>query len=408
MRKETSKYFGIDQLNESKIKAVMSYIGMHGKIYQGYGNDTFIRNTVNSLDFFLQAKSDEKNTSLKYEYPYFHAASLTTLEMVIDNPSLDTVEDDRNYRKIFVHKKDGTEYAVVNLINADTLPCFVEGTNITAQVIAYPYGQFRKYVNEEAYRKSINKNGGICYPSGTIYPIGYINKYVTPIRGNVGDVDSIFIKGKVLSIRRRTSELFSENEYNQIAVQTDWGKLEIVYTDDQLMYGKNNPVTVGSIISGYFWLEGDPAIYQYENYSMQKSDLLLLLQNTFELGDLERLRRVLAKNVCLSTVSADNEFDGIDAVIERFKLVEKECRTKVFAHIAEITWRKEMEEKGEKKDWYGKGTKCIVLAYGHPGRHETVVFINRDKNRLINRITIENAYNYRYIINSKQERRGYD
>jgi len=408
MRKATYEYFGIPDLAEKSKKVIMSYIGMQGKGYQGYGPSVFFRKTVNCLDYYMHAKKDPENKSLKYVYPYFHASSLDIFKMIIDDANLNEDKRDKTFKQISVYKEGGDQFAVVNLINADNLPCFVEGTHIDAQVIAYPYGQFRRYDNEESYKKSKIRHNERSYHMGAIIPIGYIDKYIAPLAEKPEDVDAMYITGTVSRVRRCKSKFYGEEEYTMIKVRTDWSSIDVIYTDKQLLCGNEEPVREGDVISGCFWLEGDPAILKYENYSLQKSDLLLLLQNTIELGDPERLRKVLADDVCWNTVSSDEEYKGIDEVIERWKRVERECGRKVFAHQAKIRWRRVREEKGERANWYGPGTKCIVIAYGEPNNHEALLFINRDKNLRINRITIENSRDYLYTITSNSKRKGYD
>ena len=405
MKKDTSSYFGIEKLDEAKKRAVMSFIGMRGKVYRGYGNDGFIRKTVNCLDYYMHVKIYDDNSSIVYMEPYFHNSSMDVIKMNVDNPVIDVDHADRNHKTVSGFTEKGSCYVVMNLINADTLPSFVTGTSIEAQVIAYPYGKINVYANENEYCESVTKSGGIFYHDGSVLPVGYIDRYISPLKDKSDGVDAVFLRGRISAIKKRKSELFFEREYYQASIWTDMGELSIICTDDQISGEDENTLSIGSIISGTFWLEGDAAIYQYENYSLQRSDVLALLQNTFELGDPERLRKVLSPDVVFKTISSDEEYKGIDAVIERLNYVTDNIRSKVFAHIGEIIRKKDDEDKRKE---FGKGTDCVVIAYDNPRYHEGIAFINRDKNHLISRLTIESSSDYIYKIKSPKERKGYE
>lgn len=407
-KKETREFFGIEELDETRKKALMSFVGMRGKVYQGYGNQGFIRKTINCLDYYMRVNMDGGLSKLEYKHPYFHNSSYDVVELTVDNPCIEMDPNDRNHRVISGFCKRGSCYAVVNLINADVLPCFVEGTCIEAQIIAYPYGIIRRYKDEDEYKKSVLNDREVRNHMKSYIPTGYVDEYVAPLKEDTEGPDTVFLMGEIVTIRRRSSELFAEKEYNQATIHTDLGRISIIFTDDQLVNGDKKPLEEGSIIAGNFWLEGDPAIYWHENYSLRRSDVLLLLQNTIEFGDAERLRKVLAPDVVFSTVNSDEEFKGIDAVINRFNDVNQHVKNTPFAYLGVIKRKKKKAIKKDNKPGFCRRTKCVVIAYGNPHNHETLVFINRNEQHLIKRITIEYSDDYFYNVISSQERRWYE
>ncbi len=407
-KKETREFFGIEELDESQKKAFMSIIGMRGKVHQGYGNQSFMLKTINCLDYYMRVNMDSDISKLEYKDLYFHNSSFDVVELTIDNPCIEMDPDDRNHRIISGYCKNKSCYAVINLINADVLPCFVEGTYVEAQIIAYPYGKIRKYDDEDEYKKSVLNDSEVHNHMKTYIPTGYVDKFVAPLKEYTEGPDTVFLMGVVTSIKRNTSELFAEKVYNQATIHTDMGRISIIFTDDQLSDGGKEPLVSGSIIAGNFWLEGDPAIYKHESYSLRRLDVLMLLQNTIELGDAERLRKVLAPEVVYSTVNSDEEYKGIDAVIDRFNYVLQNMEATPFAYLGEVKRKKRKAPKKDNKPGFCRRTKCVVIAYNDPRNHEAVAFINRNEQHLIKRITIENSSNYIYDVISSQERRWYE
>ena len=310
--------------------------------------------------------------------------------------------DDPLTRRVMVSKTtDGTGLAMITLVNADVLPSYLEGDEITAQMIAFPV-HINYYENEEAYEADQPEmlNGGkMLLGDGTVFPAGLMRDKENK---TAEEENIMLIRGTVKRAQLGLTQFGETKDWHfvDVMIDTEFGELEIVHTIDQVEESGRLLIKEGSIVNGLFVLSGDVAIETYKDGLVRDFEHnLAALRYTIQEGEAKRLGNVLHEKAEYYSEWTQETFVGRDAVIDRMNYVkDSNPHRPFFAHFATITG----VDEGEEELAYGVGDRCIVIAMETSDNLESICFMECDEDNRITKIVVTRNPRYHFAIDQKK------
>ena len=331
-----------------------------------------------------------------------HASGNAIWDVVMDGFNIDREDRCLLDKRVVVKRPDGQGVAVVNLINADVLPSFLEGDKIKIQMIALPM-LIEYYEDEESYANSQQKNEKgecFCLGEGVVLSSGFFrnrnpdsDEYLTDDRLD----DITIIRGTVRGLYHGVFELNGEkhNAFIRCRIDTEFGPLDILHTADQVKEEQIKNLKVGATVVAYAVLSGDVAIYEYDKGVVRDEEHnLAALRYMFAKNDPERIRSILREDATYRAEYNNMEFVGRDAIIERLKLVQKNNKKSVHVDFGRIV----SVDEGEKEVDYGVGKRCLLIMQEGDGGYYSVVFIDMDEDGYVSRLVTSTNGRYHFAV----------
>ena len=393
---------GLEFLAETDddITALAGAVCSEGKLIQGYYDTPYVNHEFGDSQFIARTtRTGEK--SLALNGLDIHVVGSTVWTFAISHETSNS-DDDPLSRRVVAHKlDDGTGLCVIDLVNADVLPSFMEHDEITAQMIGFPIN-ISYYENEDAYANDQPEmlNGGkMLFADGAVFPVGLMSDKKDKTKD---DEAIMMIRGTVKSAYVGSVEFGEEKwpSFIKVIITTQFGDLEIVHTEDQIEKDQRKFIKAGSVVNGLFRLSGDVAIFDYEKGRIKDfKHNLALMRYTLQKGDAERLRSVLSDDAEYYSEWANETYHGKDAIIDRFIWVkEGNTQRPFFAHFATIT---EIMD-GEEEVCHEVGDRCIIIARETEDNLESICFIDCNDDNQISRIEVTKNPRYRFKIDEEK------
>lgn len=398
--------FGLDYLAESEesIQGIMGYTAQNGKAIFGYYGMPYLLMDYGDAQMIARVVDDPETGNHIVTGMDTHGAGPCIWKARVSSININRKDADLLQKRIVVNKEDGTGMAVVNLINADVLPSFMDGDPIEMQMIGLPV--FLQYFrDEDEYAESVRdeKTGkSFMLSEGAVFPSGMLqnrNPNGDHFEEDEDNDDMMVVRGTVKKLYHGVFQMgdVRQNSYIRCFIDTEFGPLELAHTFEQVEEACRSNIRVGSVVNCVCVLSGDVAIHEYENgIVLDEKHNLALLRSVFSGDDPRRLGPVLAENVAFTSESNGKQYTGKQAVIDRISTVisriKDDPENKCFAHYATIT---EILD-GEEALPYGVGTRCLVLAYGEPENYEGIAFIELDDSGKITALSISTNSRYRF------------
>lgn len=376
--------------DEDSSTALLRFVAKEGKPINGYYDYPYINHTWGNVDLILNTKRTE--TGLETTVLDTQSAGMCVWEVKI---ILDITppEYEVTQKRLLVSTKDDRHNVVIEVVNADVLPSFLPGDTIKLQVVA-----FAQYIDYDKDEDEYTKNwpGDYMIAEGSVIPSQFLFNHTVGIDESKKDYSTdnvILIRGTVKCFRDGGIDIDGKTEksYIRCTVDTRLGELELIHTLKQVNKEQYKNLCAGSVVSGGFILSGDAAIYEYEKGIIRdEKHNLKLLQYTFAGGDPQRLTTVLSETAEYNSEITGKHISGKNKVIEHIKYVQDNTSYKYFTYLAET----------QDIDNNTKNKKCIVLASDHKDNYESLVFIEQDTNNNIQRISVKNSENYKFVIDN--------
>ena len=396
--------------DEEKLEQFFMSTANNGKGIKGYSGNMYVNNWLGNVQFIHHALKQED----KYEIIGFdlHSSGNAVWKFRVYPGSIDPPDFNEMEKRVLISRVDGSGgMGVITLLNSDVLPGWGENEVITSQVIAYPE-EIHYYSDEDAYAAQQEpwKDGKpLLLAEGSIFPHAFLLNHnpenrkenETGIENDYTD-GFVLIRGKVKGIRPgRFHFPDDEKEYTffyRIVIDTQFGELEIVHTEDQVSEEERPLIKTGSTIFGSFMVFGDCAIYEYENGIVldEEHDLCLLKNIMDGSSSCKRLHGVLTdRSVYLSEHSNYRSFTGTKEIIERFQYIQDlnaKDKTRFITEMATIT----SVDEGDEELPYSVGKRCVTLSEEDPKKYQSVTFIDTDEDGKILRLTISKEPRYHF------------
>ena len=397
---------GFFRESEDAFGSLMGLTASEGKGIVGYYNLPYLNKHLGSAQIVLRTgfreQSDEVDgRCLQGEGIDTHTAGRRVWVVRVHEMNIDRKDSDLLSKRVVVTRLNGEGMAVVNLVNADVLPSFLKDDVIKMQVVAFP--ELIEYFKDEddyaAHQPDAKDGQKYLIGEGSIFPSGMMRNR----NPNSSEFESDESLDDLTAIRGIVKELYwgklefegdSHNAFLKCIVDTNFGEIEIVHTIEQVAEELRPNMEVGSTVLMYGTLSGDVAIYEYDQGFIRDEDNnLAAMRYMFSGNDPERIRSILAKDVVYLAQSG-KEYNGVDAVIERLKYVQRENPDKYFAHFARIC----SVDEGEEVLDYSVDKRCLILAAKEENNYESIAFFDYDQEGNICRIVTTTNPRYHFSI----------
>lgn len=402
------EHLGLEFLTETeeKVRDLWTFIAQNGKAITGYYGYPYLNYHFGDAQFILQTIRNDEEKRLEVVGMDTHAAGSCAWEVSLSGINVARNDATVVERRCVVHRaSDGGGMAVVNIVNADVLPCFDEGEIVRLQMVAFPtlIEYFKDEAEYVAAQPETSTGHKWLLADGSMLASGLMRNHdpeSDEFQTNDDLDDLMLIRGTVKKLAHGVVECDGnkDNAFIYCLIGTENGDLEIIHTADAVKEEQLENVRVGAIVNGAFVLSGDAAIYEYENGAVfNEENDLSILRSTFAGADPERMRSVFAENATYLAEYNNTTYTGRDEIINRLKSVAEDAEKKYFAHFATITSVLE----GEEELRYGVGKRCIVIAYGEEDNYQTIAFADIDEDGRISRLVTSVNERYRFQVDAK-------
>jgi hypothetical protein len=406
---EYMKCLGLEQLIESEDATVglISHILTNGKPIVGYSNGPYINHAYGYAEFIARTKINHENKEIEFAGLDVHCSGSCSWNLRI---AIDITPDDwepTRRRLVCKNAEDGNGLIVINVVNSDVLPSFLEDDPLRLQMIAFPLS-LGLYENEDLYAEdqpTANALGKkFILGEGSLFPVGFMNNHSVAQKVNVDEGDKLcddvmLIRGKIKRLSNGKVKI-DDKEYNlfiDCIIETLHGDLEVVFTFDQIPEEKRALLKAGSILTGSFVLSGDAAIKEYrEGFVRDEEHHLALLRHTFLCGQAERLQFVLSENVSYRSDISGKAFQGKADVIAYLNEIHKATKGKYSSYFATTLDMDSLTSSAGNSS--SPGRRCIVLSYNQPDNYDSIAFIDLDSDANIQSIYLADYGQYKVEI----------
>ena len=395
--------FGFVMESEENYMGFLAKVCEDGKAITGYYGYPYLNLEYGDSQFIARTQMNEEE-KLEVVGMDTHVPGRAIWEVLLSDVNFQPKDADPLSRRVIVKRaSDGGGMAVVNLLNADVLPSFLENEKVKMQMIAFPE-MIHYYADEEAYaaEQPEGANGKKwLLADGSMVATGIFSNHGVDNPDNDKDHYSdnyMLIRGTVKGFIPSAIKIGDEEikSYVRVHIVTEHGDLEIVHTLDQVDESEHENLKAGAIVNGLFILSGDVAIYEYGNGIVRDEvHNLSLLRYTLQKGDPKRMQAVLRENSVYFSEASGKECVGKKEIIDRLQYVRDSNPDKdYFAHLATII----SIDEGDEELPYGVGQRCVVLAEEERDNYVSIAFLDVDEEGYIEKLTISVNGRYHFKI----------
>ena len=390
----------LDEVFEDE-KFYMGWVGHsieNGRVIKGYSGD-YTHTQYGSVELYSHiARNGEQN---ELDGCNLQVSGASVWKVYLD--SLYLKKDTSNVVAAVKGYKTGG-FTIMNIINPEVLPSFMENDELEVQVVANAIS-VNYYENEDALADTIDPIkeskheefiGQKFIPAmGSVFPNGFLRDHMVTEEQDVqkepeynSDDELVLITGIVKNIYIK-KVIIEEEEFSKFLVTTigtQFGDLEIVHSRSMIS-DKDIPfIKEGAVIQAVAVLSGDPAINEYEDGIIKnhKNDLSALRYALME-GNAERLNPILDDDAVFESVNMESPINGKNKIIEKINYVNDNTSINYYSYLA--TLHKEYE-----------GERCIVLAEDDEDNYTAIVQIEVDESGNITHITLTNDSSMEFTI----------
>lgn len=394
---------------EESTGKLIHYVAQEGTPIAGYYGWPYLNKHCGDAQFILRTGRDSAEQNLHVTGIDTHSAGPCVWNARLYGITLTPKDADKMQRKCILGRSgDEDGMAVVNIVNADVLPSFLENDEVRLQMVAFPL-TISYYRDEDEYADSqpMEEDGetwlvanGSVIPSGLLQNRNPENKDADqhPERD-----DYTLICGTVKSVYWGMTKFgeIENNSYIRCIIETYFGDLELIHTLDQVEKEQQKYIKEGCTVSGVFVLSGDAAIYEYEKGIVRDEEHnLRALRYTLVKGEAQRLGSILAVDALYVSDAARSTYRGRDAIIERLAYVAADDSEECFAQMAVITGvGAGADDLPEPR--YAAGKRCVVLSTEREDNYVSIAFIETDGDGRITELHITTDARYRFRCDPK-------
>ncbi len=403
--------FGLEELlltEEDSVK-FLGYIAREGKLITGY-NGTYINQNLGNAQFILRTALNEKENRYEVTGIDTHSVGKCIWECRVfgaTNPSPPGFGPLQR-RCLLSPQKTGEGMTIINIVNSEVLPSYLEDDLIKLQVVGFPvlinyFADEESYINHQSTVREGHRR--MILPNGTIFPSGFMLNHDPRRDESDRDLaldDHVLIRGTVKKCFSGKTILkdLELTKYVRCIVDTDYGELELVHQYKMVGKDQHEHMHEGAIVSAICVLSGDAAIFEHEDgIVFDEENNLRLLRNCLLAGDVDRLGQVLTGDCLYFVETTDQSISGAVKVIDHFRGVSDTISKDniYYAHLATVSSLDDCEEE-DTPPRYGIGKRCLILAAGTIDHYESIAFLDLDDMGKIKQINLSCDGRYRFKI----------
>lgn len=406
---------GLESMAETEDDALqlLRIVARCGKPITGYYGYPYINMNLGDAEFIARTEIDATDGSCHVIGFDTHSSGNCVWKARINGLTNPKEAEKTQCRCILKRSEDGCGMAVVNIINADVLPSFLDDEEITLQMIAFAL-TIDYYPDEDAYADSQpdwEDGKKWLIADGSIFPTGFMNNHDAQNPECEKDPrmdDYNLIRGTVKNVYWGVTEI-GENKYNtyiRTVIETQFGDLELIHTEEQVNELQRKYIKKGCVVNGVFILSGDAAIYEYQKgYVLDEEHDLRALRYSLIAAEAERLRSIFCDDAVYISDESHAEYRGKEAVIERLSIVKKNTKCHYHAQMATVT-SVDADADGGIAAEYAKGKRCVVLSEEELNNFTAIAFIDTDEKNMIKKLHITTDPRYHFSCDAIPEQRN--
>lgn len=385
--------------DDDMMRGLLGMIVSEGKLIKGYYNAPYIWKTFKCAEISARLAWEEDKYAITGIDTHCSGNKVWDVNVQSD---ITNTNSEPGERKVLVTNSEKHGLAVVNLVNADVLPSFLEGDHIKMQVVGL--AEFIEFFDDEdEMSDSIPEpdfGQKILLGEGMIMPTGFFNNH-DPENGSCenNELDDInVVRGTIKSIYGGSFDIMEQHfePFLRFVIDTDFGELEIAAGKDMVRESPKDTIHVGMTVMAGIVISGDVAIYDYEDGKIRDEEHdLRAIRQTICKGEAERIRSILSEYCKYVSCVGKWDVSGRDDVINVFDRVSKAHSWMYVAHMATLGEPRDPDAASELK--YKEGKRCLVLENEH-NDYESIMFIERDGNGDICSIEVTNDSRYSFYI----------
>lgn len=404
----------VNNLSEEEFQGFMGLICSEGKAISGYYNLPYINYHFKDAQVILQTEKND-NDSLQISRIDTHVSGRCVWNLRVSGMNVNPKDALKTEKRCVLGScEDASGMLVVNIVNADVLPSYMENDEITLQMVAYAE-KVDYYASEDEYQDTLPKDDmgrtfGLA--NGTLFPSGIFNNRCVDPDDEIPEIEDdwtdnyMLVKGEVKYFQcGRIEDSEDSPEFVRCIIDTTYGELEIVHSMNSVTSEQRDNLTSGAIISAIVYLSGDAAIYDYDHGIVKDEEHnLKALRYSMTGGDANRLYSILADDVEYTSEVTGKTIAGKENVVNRIDYVNNNAEEKYYSHLATITDIKDGDDDLE----YPVGKRCVILAFGEEDNFESILFIDCDEEGNVTRILTSKESRYCFSIDKPYYRNPFE
>lgn len=403
---------GLSVLEEDDdlLEGMIGYAFENGRAILGYYGDPYVNHEFGSVQFVMRTELNHEAKTMEFKGLDTHASGNAVWEMRCDGIDLPYKTMKRTEKRCaFSYPQGNRGFLVVNVVNADVIPSYLEGDFVKMQMVAFPE-VIEFYEDGEAYEATIEPNDlgkKNMIAEGALLPVGLItNRNVNKDDDEEPSdwLDNItLLRAVVKDVFWRKMKI-NDDERNvclNCRVDTDYGELDLVYAVEQVKENQREYMRPGATVVAQVVLSGDVAIYEYDKGIVKNHENnLRVVRSVFEGENPDRLQFLLTDETIYHADTIGKAFVGKDEILDRLKHVQSCQAVEILTSFANIVEVKD----GEEELPHQVGSRCIVLAEEERSNYISLAFIECDENGNISLIrTTEDS---RYVFHCEDPANG--
>lgn len=393
-------------IEDDTMQGFVGAIVSEGKVFKGYYDAPYIQKSFKDAEFVVRCEPNADNEKGGYEIIGFdtHCAGPCVWDTIA---KIDITPKDAHYterRLVVSRNSDDGGMAVVNLVNADVIPSFLDGDNIKMQVVGFPVF-INFYDNEDDMYDDVPapEIGRKMLPAeGAVLPMQFLNNH-NPNRedGEEHEGDDVnLVRGKITKMyggRFLVGDQKPMETFMRIFVDTHFGELELEVSFDALRELEDNEqkkVRVGSEILAGVVISGDVGIYEYDEGKVrdERHDLMAI-RHSIRNGEGDRVKSILADD-CMYISNVGNwKKDGRDEVAAIFDYVSS---TRTIPYNSYLAVLADPDDDFAEEADFKPGKRCLILENENKD-YESIMFLTYNDEGDIKKIIVTNETRYKFI-----------
>ena len=399
--------FGLGFLEEDE-ENMAGFVAMsaeEGKPIVGYYGLPYFNQHFGELQVVLATDHNpEKEDGLIIDKLYTHAAGRAVWTVRLSEIDVDHKDGKKLAKRVMVKRADMSGgMAVVDLVNADVLPSFMENDLVKMQVIGFPE-IIEYYEDEDAYAEAqpeMENGRKYLLAPGAVIANGFLNNHA-PNKAEAEQKDHLDnianVCGEVTALYWRKMKIGDTEDPQGFVcclIDTEYGELEIVHQPDQVSDEMRRNMKVGAFVNFYGSISADVAIYEYDKGIVRDEEHDLAALRFAIQGDCaERLRSILKEESVYFAGYKKITYHGPDEIIKRLDYVRHENEDNLYTHLATIS----SVDEGDEPLPYGVGKRCVIIAEDEPTNYRTIAFLDVDENGYIDRLETSTNSRYHFMV----------
>ncbi len=377
----------------------------NGRVFEGYSGNYYVHRKYGEAEIYACIVRDTERKENVFERFDIQVSGCCVWKVRLSGVGLKNDTKDDMTRLSMVNGIGGG-FTVVDILNADVLPSYLEDDEIQMQVVAYAVDVYY-YADDDAYSeagqvlensKASELNGKkIQMGMGTVLPTGFLNGHM--IREDEDftpddDADEYVVVTGIVKTAYAKPVKFNDNilaKFIVVTIETSFGDLDIVHSPSMVSEEEFELIRPGAIIQAVAILSGDVAIYEYENgFVKDEKNDVAALRYAFMKGNAGRLSRILADDVIYESVNSMKTIKGKDNVISHIDYIHSETKIDYISFLATIN-NSEKEER------------CFVLAEDNEDNLTAVVRIQIGEEGMIKKIMVTDVFDVELRIDPRPQ-----